>query len=289
MAPKIPRSAEILRRAGVLDEFQLKSALAHFEKWGGRFTKAVDDLRMASEPRVVSAICEAMRLQPADLETMSREAFALNRVDADTCTALGVIPCALKDKGKTLWIAMADPTDSRIAMQLEEKTRCRLVILVAGEQAIRRAISRHYFGVEAPPVTNGAMPAAQSSGIELEYAGTGEYMDAKGEVLGRMRHETGGHALPEEDRFPTAPPRRPSTSAAASSFGTPKPATPKPAPMPVARPAEPSAALVARMEQLQTNQENSLLILRTVLGLCQDKGLFGEEDLARMRAARDAG
>src|SRR4030067_360606 len=50
------RLGEMLLEAGVIDETQLQAALGHQRKWGGRLGQALQDLKLATEPQVVSAL-----------------------------------------------------------------------------------------------------------------------------------------------------------------------------------------------------------------------------------------
>ena len=274
MSQRLPQIAEYLLKAKVMDEFQIRSALAEQAKWGHRFTRAINDLRLAPEARVVQALAEAMRLQVADLETLPVDASALRKLDADYCSQKGVYPCSLKDQGKTLLVAMCDPTDFATTEEIEKKTRCRLKLLVTGESALAQAIVRGY--KEARPGTvpmTAAAHAPATVGIELEAANTGEFMDAKGEVLGAIRDER----RPE--------PRAPTRSA-------------PPPPVPVAYDAGVSSELDAlfglpsqsftpeelqRLEAVRQNQARGRAVFRAVLELCVEKGFISQAELAKLK------
>src|SRR6185312_1436333 len=135
-APRVPRVAEYLLKAKVIDEFQMKSALAHQAQWGQRLTRVFNEMRLAPENKVVAALAHALKLQPVDLSAIPPDLAALKKLDADYCMEKGVFPCALKDQGKTLFLAMCDPTDFATTDEVEKKTRCRLKLLVAGETAL---------------------------------------------------------------------------------------------------------------------------------------------------------
>jgi hypothetical protein len=143
------RVAEILLQAKVIDDLQLRSALGYLSQWGGRLAHAVTEKRFATEDEVVAALGAALRLEPIHLANIPRDAAALARLDADYCRDKGVFPVALKDGGRTLLLAMADPTDDGVAEAVSHRGRARITVALAGELQIRAAIDRLYLGREA--------------------------------------------------------------------------------------------------------------------------------------------
>ncbi|MFN7134349.1 MAG: hypothetical protein ACK4N5_19880, partial [Myxococcales bacterium] len=143
--PTTSRIADILLRAKLVDQLQMRSALAHQEQWGGRLAHIVVEKRFTREADVVDAISKALNLPKFELANADKDPAALARLDAEFCKANGVFPAALKDAGKTLWLVMADPTDISIVDQVQLKTRARIRTLVAGEGEIAAAIEKHYF------------------------------------------------------------------------------------------------------------------------------------------------
>lgn len=253
---KMTRLAEYLLKGKVVDEFQLKSALAKQAQWGHRLTRILNDMRLAPENAVVAALAEQSRLSTVDLTAVPADAAAIRKLDAAYCLAKGVFPCALKDQGKTLFLAMCDPTDFATTAEVEQKTRCRLKLLVAGEQALEAAVARCYStgGARAPTAAAHAAPV----GIELEAANTGEFMDAGGEVVGKMKAEL--KALHVET---------PVADELDSLFDfTPESLTPEEQ---------------KRLEAIKQNQARGGTILRAVLELCVEKGLLSPDDVNKLR------
>jgi len=258
MSPRTSQLAEILLKAHVIDEFQMRSAAAEQAKWGHRFTRVLGDMRLASEPKVVDAVARAMRLPVADLDAIADDAAALRKLDAAYCAEKGVFPCALRDAGKTLFLAMCDPTDMTTTLEVEQKTRARLKLMVAGEAAVTRAIARCYRGAALP---DGRRPAV--SGIELTPSSTGEFTDALGDVVGAMR---------SEDRVRTAPPVADAPAPARDSLSSLFDFVPQ-----ALTPAE-----QARLDAVVQNHERGSMVLRAVLELCVEKGLLRADDVNRM-------
>jgi hypothetical protein len=263
MSSRANQVAEILVRAKVIDEFQMRSSLREFEKWGGRYTRIVGELRLAPDERVVAALAEHLKLPPIDLSRVPHDAAALAKLDAEACEQGGVFPCALKDSGKTLWLAMCEPTNFQLVEEIERKTKCRLRLMVAGETALKAAVARHYRGLDKADrnPTNRAAPG--SSSIDLTPSTTGEFTDAKGEVLGKLPSSRNKLAPPVDE----AP--GPQGSAGANFDFVPDAFTP---------------AEVARIEALRTNQTKGTKVLQALVDLCVEKGLMTPSDAERFKA-----
>jgi hypothetical protein len=286
-APSRNRIGEILVKARVIDDLQLRSALATQDQWGGRLSRIVADLGLASEETIAEAICQGMGMQRVQLGNITRDAGALARVDVSLAEQKGVFPVGLKDNGKTLVLAMADPTDLATIDQVVAKSRARVVVMVASEREIEHAILRHYRNQE--PVTSTRYGGSRSQTASSEPEDQGDDDDFKVvDMSGKTVVKRIADILPPES--PAAAPPPPPVAARAAE---------KPAP-PV---ANSSAADILdeilaggtptsewtdedlqRLQTVQQNQEKSSKILRALLELLLEKGQLQQRELAaRMR------
>lgn len=271
---RIPRAAEALLKAKVIDEFQMKSALAQVQQWGHRLTRVVNDMRLAPEAKVAEALAQFSRLQLVDLKVIPGDPAALKKLEAAYCTEKGVFPCALQDHGKTLVLAMCDPTDMPTQLDVEQKTRCRLKLMVTSEGALAVAIARLYGGARPGTVGLAAHNQDLSEGIELAPATTGEFTDHKGDVVGNMRNEARGPPMTTRAVPPPPPVAVPnfSTPTADQLDGLfdfmPEALTPEEK---------------QRLEAVKANQHRGSLILRAVLELCVEKGLLTADDVNKLQ------
>ncbi|MCY1016761.1 general secretion pathway protein GspE [Pyxidicoccus sp. MSG2] len=286
-APSRNRIGEILVKARVIDDLQLRSALATQDQWGGRLSRIVADLGLASEETIAEAICQGMGMQRVQLGNITRDAGALARVDVSLAEQKGVFPVGLKDNGKTLVLAMADPTDLATIDQVVAKSRARVVVMVASEREIEHAILRHYRGQEPVSSTRAGGFRPQKNSSEFEDQGDDDdfkVVDMSGKTVVKRIADI----LPPES--PAAAPPPPPVAARAAE---------KPAP-PV---ANSSAADILdeilaggtptsewtdedlqRLQTVQQNQEKSSKILRALLELLLEKGQLQQKELAaRMR------
>jgi hypothetical protein len=139
---------DLLVKAGVITELQLKAALAEQQQWGGKLGDILVRMDFLSEEVLVRALSKQTGIARADL-TGEGDKAALAVVSADTAEEFGVVPVALKDQGRTLVVAMSDPLNISATDHLVSLTGGRKVeTLLAGASAIRRAISRWYRGEE---------------------------------------------------------------------------------------------------------------------------------------------
>lgn len=275
------RIGEILVKAKVIDDLQLRSALAHVDQWGGRLTLAVLDMNLANEDKVVTAIAQALNVPAANLGGHNKDGAALAKVDVTLAEQSGIFPFALKDNGKTLHVAMADPTNLAVIDELGRKARARVVPYIAGEIEIRHAIMRHYKGIEPP--------ARKSSGIRPSEAFDGDedqefkITDMNGKTLmkrlsdidpglaAQMEQEKKGVAVaitPQFNKAPVAPPPKGDASdlledLLSGGSGQPGQVLPRL-----------SEADMQRVLAVKANQEKSAVILRALQELLTAKGYF---------------
>src|SRR3954463_7475297 len=142
------RIGDLLVKAGVLTELQLRAALAEQQQWGGKLGDILVRMEFLTEEVLVRALSKQTGLPRSDLSgELDRDPLA--RVSADTAEEFGLVPLALKDQGRTLVVAMSDPLNIRATDRLVSLTACRRVkTQLAGASTIRNAISRWYRGEE---------------------------------------------------------------------------------------------------------------------------------------------
>lgn len=136
---------DLLVKAGVITDAQLKSALAEQAQWGGKLGDILVRMEFLTEEILVRALSKQTSIPRADLGGDGDEA-ALAKVAADVAEELSLVPLALEDDGRTLVIAMSDPLNLMVTDHLRSITGCRIVGQLAGTSAIRSAISRWYRG-----------------------------------------------------------------------------------------------------------------------------------------------
>lgn len=286
------RIADILLKSGVIDELQLRSALARHDQWGGRLTRIASDMGLATEDQITEAIARALNVPRTRLGTVVKDPTALAKVDPHLAQERSVFPISLRDQGKTLLLAMADPTDLQCIDQIAAKARTRVQVMVAGDGEIQSAIERHYHGRE--PAQPRAQMSGHQQGVDPMMRGyddeeEGKVVDAAGKTLFKnIRDILGEGGLPPINKDSNAP-----------GFSAP-PVAREPLPPPVSASPSPSQSTkdlldeilgaapkevftpeeLARIQALKDNQQKSTRILRAVLELCVEKGYLKQAELA---------
>lgn len=183
---------ELLLRAGVITEDQLRTALAEQKKWGGKLGQVLVDLNFLDEGLLVKALSKQLNLPRVDFEGITIAPEALKMLDAEFANKRQVLPISHDAGKKQLVVAMSDPGDLGLVDEIKFKTGCRVRVAVAGDRALARAIQQHYFG-EA--VTAGSV-SKQDKPMKM----TGPL----GNTMVRKVDEA-----KREDQIPTAPPPPP--------------------------------------------------------------------------------
>jgi hypothetical protein len=277
MAAPRNRIGEILVKARVIDEMQLRSALAQHDQWGGRLSRIIADMGLAAEDTITDAIAQELGMQRVQLGT-ARDLGALAKLDVGFAEQKSVFPVSLRDNGKTLVLAMADPTDLQTIDQVAARSRTRVIPMVAGDREIQHAILRHYRNQE-PVVTHSAHSApGRSSSPEDENEF--KIVDMSGKTVMKALTDIASNTARENatPQAAAAAPARPGGGASAADLLDEILST-APSPAEVFSPEE-----MQRLQAVQANQEKSSKILRALLELLLEKGTIQQRELAaRMR------
>jgi hypothetical protein len=140
---------DLLVKAGVITERQLKAALAEQQQWGGKLGDILVRMEFLTEEVLVRALSKQTGIRRADL-TGEGDRGALSLIPAESAEEFGLVPVSLKEEGRALAVAMSDPLNIHVTDHLRSLTGCRIEAQLAGASAIRNAISRWYRGEELP-------------------------------------------------------------------------------------------------------------------------------------------
>lgn len=151
------RLAKIILKANLIDELQLRSAMAKLGSWGGRLPKVLADLGFADEEELTAAIGKALGHPVTHLGKILKDTHALAKLDVKFCDEHAVFPVSLKDRVMSL--AMVDPSELNVVDAVKVRSGVRVQPLLASETSIRNAILKHYRGQEPRVVSNRARKA----------------------------------------------------------------------------------------------------------------------------------
>jgi type II secretion system (T2SS) protein E len=239
---------ELLIKANVLQESQLKAALAEQAKWGGKLGEILVRMSLVSEDILVRALSKQLNIPAVNLDAVQTvPGHVRAKIPAQTARDFAVLPLQLRDEGKTLVVAVADPLNVRHLDELRAITKCRIVPNVAGRTSIARAYARLYDGQ-----------------AELAEADTNfKVLDAQGRTVVKEVRQDG--TVP-----PSGTPRpAPVAPARPSSGGTPS-----------VKPGNPSE-LLKTVEEVQRKE---VAALKAMVELLIEKGVFTREEyLAKVK------
>jgi type IV pilus assembly protein PilB len=152
-APVIPKPAiasdrlgELLVREGHLTAEQLGKALQEQAANGTRLGLTLVKLGFVPETTVVKLLARQHRMPAVDLSRFDVDPRLLKLIPADLASKHTVLP--LKRDGRSLTVAIADPTNLGVVDDLKFITRYDIVPVLAGEYSMRAAIEKHYEGTE---------------------------------------------------------------------------------------------------------------------------------------------
>jgi hypothetical protein len=239
---------ELLIKANVLQESQLKAALAEQAKWGGKLGEILVRMSLVSEDILVRALSKQLNIPAVNLDAVqSVPGHVRAKIPAQTARDFAVLPLQLRDEGKTLVVAVADPLNVRHLDELRAITKCRIVPNVAGRTSIARAYARLYDGQ-----------------AELAEADTNfKVLDAQGRTVVKEVRPDGTVAPAGTPRPAPAAPARPSSAG-----------------VPSVKSGNPSE-LLKTVEEVQRKE---VAALKAMVELLIEKGVFTREEyLAKVK------
>jgi hypothetical protein len=236
---------ELLLKANVLQEGQLKAALAEQQKWGGKLGDILVRMSLLSEDLLIRALSKQLGIQAANLNALQSVSPAVKaKVPLQVARDLGVLPLQLREDGKTLVAAMAEPQNLQHLDTLRAVAGCRILPQLAGRAALARALARIYETEEELEDVDGSM----------------KVVDAQGRTVVRS--------------VPDAPPPAP----APLKLPPPRP-DPGPKAVPASRPSP-----VETLRTLEEIQRREVAALKAVVELLIEKGVFTRDEyLAKVR------
>ncbi|MBN8228269.1 general secretion pathway protein GspE [Corallococcus macrosporus] len=242
---------ELLIKANVLQESQLKAALAEQAKWGGKLGEILVRMNLVSEDILVRALSKQLGMPAVNLDAVQAvPPHVKAKIPAQTARDFSVVPLQLRDDGKTLVVAMSDPLNVRVLDELRALSKCRIVANVAGRTSVARAFARLY-----------------EETAELEDADTNfKVVDAQGRtVVKNLKDLDPAAAVAMSPKPAAAPPPRqapPAEAPRAAASGSP-------------------AELLKSVEEVQRKE---VAALKAMVELLIEKGVFSREEyLAKVK------
>lgn len=136
------RLGDMLIRENLLTREQLAQALQEQRSGGFRLGYILVKLGLVSETEVTKVLARQYHMPAVDLARFEVDPRIIKLIPADFATRHTVLP--LKREGRTLTIAMAEPSNNGLVEDLKFITRYDLFPVIAGEYTLRALIEKHY-------------------------------------------------------------------------------------------------------------------------------------------------
>jgi type IV pilus assembly protein PilB len=144
MAEAKKKLGDMLKDAGVLDEFQLQTALSHQRSWGGKLGKILIELDFVKEEKLAKAISDKLQIPYVNLFEPEVPNDVIALIKPDIAKKYQVVPA--KKVGGALYLAMLDPLDIEAMDEIRFITGLTIKPTLAMESEITDAIKKYYDG-----------------------------------------------------------------------------------------------------------------------------------------------
>lgn len=104
--------------------------------------KVLTDFGFADEQEIMSTKAQRLGIGYVDLDRVQIEALAIDSVQKEIAKLHTIFP--VERQGDNLWLALADLNDIRAMDAARSASGCRVIPVLAVQQAIIDAISKHY-------------------------------------------------------------------------------------------------------------------------------------------------
>jgi hypothetical protein len=141
------RLGEILMKAGLLSETQLREGLAHHRaQGGGRLGACLVSLGFISEEALLECLAQQLGLTRVDLHSYPVCEEVVSIIGAEKAREFMVMPIGRVNRhgSPALLVAMTDPTNLIVIDALQFLASCRVEPVLASEEAIATAIDQYY-------------------------------------------------------------------------------------------------------------------------------------------------
>jgi type IV pilus assembly protein PilB len=140
------RIGDQLVHEGLITREQLSKALDDARAGGTRVGFSLVKLGMLNEQDLVRALARQHRVPAVDLERVKLDPKVLRLIPNDIAVKHQVLP--LRRVGRTLTVAMSNPTDLGVIDDLKFITRLDIEPVIAGDFTLKKVVEREYEGAD---------------------------------------------------------------------------------------------------------------------------------------------
>ena len=141
------RLGDLLVKEGLITRDQLKQALQEQRSSGMRLGYALVKLGIIQELEITKMLARQYRVPAVDLTKFQVDEKIIKLIPSDVAVKHHVLP--LKREGRTLTVAMAEPSNATILDDLKFITRYDIFPVIAGEFTLQNQIDKYYEQADA--------------------------------------------------------------------------------------------------------------------------------------------
>ena len=256
---------EMLLEAGLIDEFQLKTALNQQKQWGRPLGVTLVEMGFVCEPEVTRVLSEQLHLRIIDLDAKIVAPEVVELVPQEIASKEHCMPLAVQGEGSTkdLYVGMSDPTNLGAVDDIGFRTGYKICPVLVGDQQLETLIDRSY------RVGNIHNRWTQITPEDIRGPGTGTR---------EPRCEADAQPLEPREQPPVAPADEPELVLTAPAD--------EPEPLLTTSADEPQDSFMNRMQTLTDaisarNPESQGCALQALIQLLISRGMIDSDELLR--------
>ncbi len=169
------RLGELLTKAGLISQDQLKEALRVQKESGAKLGETLIKLAFVSEEDITECLSQQFGVPSINLQHFEIDGSVIKLIPADVARKYNILP--VNKTGATITIAMADPTNVFAMDDIKFMTGYNVEPVVASELGIKGAIDNYYGSTASLELKKVMEDLQQAESADLEVLEEEEEMD----------------------------------------------------------------------------------------------------------------
>jgi len=169
------RLGELLTKASLITQDQLKDALKHQKEGGGKLGETLIKLGFVSEEEITECLSQQFGVPSINLAHFEIDSSVIKLIPADVARKYNILP--VNKTGATITIAMADPTNVFAMDDIKFMTGYNVEPVVASELGIKASIDNYYGTTSSLELKKVMEDLQQSESADLEVLEDEEDLD----------------------------------------------------------------------------------------------------------------
>jgi type IV pilus assembly protein PilB len=169
------RLGELLTKASLITQDQLKEALKSQKESGGKLGETLIKLGFVSEEEITECLSQQFGVPSINLAHFEIDGSVIKLIPADVARKYNILP--VNKTGATITIAMADPTNVFAMDDIKFMTGYNVEPVVASELGIKAAIDNYYGSASSLELKKVMEDLQQAESADLEVLEEEEELD----------------------------------------------------------------------------------------------------------------